>query len=56
MSQEQKVVDFENLEASRDAFKGLDVGFCCIGTTKAKAGTVSHLKNECYLSILIVIL
>lgn len=38
------MVDFENLEASRDAFKGLDVGFCCLGTTKAKAGTVSCLK------------
>ncbi|XP_052802830.1 oxidoreductase HTATIP2-like [Mya arenaria] len=35
---EQKVVDFENLEEHRDAFSGHDVGFWCLGTTRAKAG------------------
>ncbi|WAR03164.1 HTAI2-like protein [Mya arenaria] len=37
-SKEQKVVDFENLEEHRDAFSGHDVGFWCLGTTRAKAG------------------
>lgn len=43
---EQKVVDFENLEASRDVFKGADVGFCCIGTTKAKAGASGFVRVD----------
>lgn len=43
---EQKVVDFENLEASTDVFKDLDVGFCCLGTTKAKAGTSGFVRVD----------
>lgn len=35
------MVDFERLSEHAAAFQGHDVGFCCLGTTKAKAGTVS---------------
>ncbi|GCB71974.1 hypothetical protein scyTo_0008987 [Scyliorhinus torazame] len=34
----QEVVDFEKLDEYASAFQGHDVGFCCLGTTKAKAG------------------
>lgn len=37
----QEVVDFEKLDVYAQAFQGHDVGYCCLGTTKAKAGTVS---------------
>lgn len=39
--QAQEVVDFEKLEDYAAAFQGHDVGYCCLGTTKAKAGAVS---------------
>uniref|UniRef100_A0A6I8PLW9 HIV-1 Tat interactive protein 2 n=1 Tax=Ornithorhynchus anatinus TaxID=9258 RepID=A0A6I8PLW9_ORNAN len=35
----QEVVDFEKLDEHSSAFQGYDVGFCCLGTTKAKAGS-----------------
>ncbi|KAH3882598.1 oxidoreductase HTATIP2-like [Dreissena polymorpha] len=35
---EQKVVDFEKLDEYADTFKGHDVGFWCLGTTRGKAG------------------
>lgn len=38
--QVQKVVDFEKLDEYGEAFQGHDVGYCCLGTTKAKAGAV----------------
>jgi len=42
--QEQRVVDFENLDAHADAFKNFDVGYCCLGTTRRQAGAVrSHI-------------
>jgi len=34
----QKIVDFEKLDEHEDAFKDLDVVFCCLGTTRGKAG------------------
>uniref|UniRef100_A0A8V0YP38 Protein HTATIP2 n=1 Tax=Gallus gallus TaxID=9031 RepID=A0A8V0YP38_CHICK len=34
----QAVVDFERLAEHADAFRGHDVGFCCLGTTRSKAG------------------
>ncbi|XP_076450349.1 protein HTATIP2-like [Babylonia areolata] len=43
---EQKVVDFENLDASRHVFKGADVGFCCLGTTKAKSGASGFVRVD----------
>lgn len=35
------MVDFERLSEHAAAFQGHDVGFCCLGTTRAKAGVVS---------------
>uniref|UniRef100_A0A3Q3W0F5 Protein HTATIP2 n=1 Tax=Mola mola TaxID=94237 RepID=A0A3Q3W0F5_MOLML len=34
----QQVVDFEKLDDYAAAFQGHDVGYCCMGTTRAKAG------------------
>uniref|UniRef100_A0A2I3HY94 Protein HTATIP2 n=1 Tax=Nomascus leucogenys TaxID=61853 RepID=A0A2I3HY94_NOMLE len=34
----QEVVDFEKLDDYASAFQGHDVGFCCLGTTRVKAG------------------
>ncbi|CAM2115640.1 unnamed protein product [Caretta caretta] len=34
----QQVVDFEKLDEYSASFQGHDVGFCCLGTTKAKGG------------------
>jgi len=34
-------VDFENLNAYADSFKDFDVGYCCMGTTRAQSGAVS---------------
>lgn len=43
--QVQEVVDFEKLDDHAAAFQGHDVGYCCLGTTRAKAGAVSsHIK------------
>ncbi|XP_077309735.1 protein HTATIP2-like [Lithobates pipiens] len=39
----QEVVDFEKLDDYAAAFQGHDVGFCCLGTTKAKSGETSNL-------------
>ena len=39
--QAQEVVDFEKLDEHAAAFQGHDVGYCCLGTTRAKAGAVS---------------
>ena len=44
-SQEQTVVDFDNLDESAEVFQGHNVGYCCLGTTKGKAGTVSIQKG-----------
>jgi len=45
--QEQVVVDFENLDAYADAFKNFDVGYCCMGTTRAQSGAVS--ESHCFV-------
>uniref|UniRef100_A0A452V2W8 Protein HTATIP2 n=1 Tax=Ursus maritimus TaxID=29073 RepID=A0A452V2W8_URSMA len=34
----QEVVDFEKLDDYASAFQGHDIGFCCLGTTRKKAG------------------
>ncbi|KNE57667.1 hypothetical protein AMAG_18338, partial [Allomyces macrogynus ATCC 38327] len=41
----QKGVDFENLEASRRAFKGHQVALCLLGTTRADAGSADMLPR-----------
>ncbi|XP_050409995.1 oxidoreductase HTATIP2 [Patella vulgata] len=43
---EQRVVDFEKLNEHADAFSDLDVGYCCLGTTKGKAGTDGFIKVD----------
>ncbi|KAK3598776.1 hypothetical protein CHS0354_015578 [Potamilus streckersoni] len=35
---EQKQVDFDDLDSDADIFEGIDVGFCCLGTTRGKSG------------------
>ncbi|XP_077568609.1 oxidoreductase HTATIP2 isoform X1 [Stigmatopora nigra] len=42
----QKVVDFEKLDDYAEAFQGHDVGYCCLGTTKAKAGTQGFIRVD----------
>ncbi|XP_054469734.1 oxidoreductase HTATIP2 [Anoplopoma fimbria] len=42
----QEVVDFEKLEDYAAAFQGHDVGYCCLGTTKAKAGTDGFIRVD----------
>uniref|UniRef100_W5MBZ2 Protein HTATIP2 n=1 Tax=Lepisosteus oculatus TaxID=7918 RepID=W5MBZ2_LEPOC len=42
----QEVVDFEKLDDYAAAFQGHDVGFCCLGTTKAKAGTEGFVRVD----------
>uniref|UniRef100_A0A2I2YPI8 Protein HTATIP2 n=1 Tax=Gorilla gorilla gorilla TaxID=9595 RepID=A0A2I2YPI8_GORGO len=50
----QEVVDFEKLDDYASAFQGHDVGFCCLGTTRGKAGAgeveakVEELKFDRY--------
>ncbi|KAH8552884.1 hypothetical protein BGW37DRAFT_487560 [Umbelopsis sp. PMI_123] len=41
----QKIVDFENLEASRSDLKGYEDVFCCLGTTRADAGDASTFRK-----------
>ncbi|XP_065505169.1 oxidoreductase HTATIP2 [Caloenas nicobarica] len=43
---EQAVVDFERLSEHAAVFQGHDVGFCCLGTTKAKAGTAGFIRVD----------
>ncbi|XP_066503791.1 oxidoreductase HTATIP2 [Hoplias malabaricus] len=42
----QEVVDFEKLEDYAAAFRGHDVGFCCLGTTRAKAGADGFFRVD----------
>ncbi|XP_037553629.1 oxidoreductase HTATIP2 [Nematolebias whitei] len=42
----QEVVDFEKLDDHAAAFKGHDVGYCCLGTTRAKAGADGFVRVD----------
>lgn len=42
----QEVVDFEKLDEFSAAFQGHDVGFCCLGTTRAKAGAEGFVRVD----------
>ncbi|NXI96410.1 HTAI2 Oxidoreductase, partial [Psophia crepitans] len=42
----QAVVDFERLSEHAAAFRGHDVGFCCLGTTRAKAGAAGFVRVD----------
>lgn len=43
---EQKIVDFEKLSQSADAFKGHQIGFSALGTTRAKAGAEGFYRVD----------
>ena len=43
---EQNVVDYDNLDKSANSFKNVDVAFCCLGTTRAKAGKTGFIKVD----------
>lgn len=43
---EQKLVDFEKLSESADAFKGHQIGFSALGTTRAKAGAEGFYRVD----------
>jgi len=43
---EQAVVDYDNLAESEDKFSGVDSAFCCLGTTRAKAGKEGFIKVD----------
>ncbi|XP_066220533.1 oxidoreductase HTATIP2 isoform X1 [Saccopteryx leptura] len=42
----QEVVDFEKLDDYASAFQGHDVGFCCLGTTRRKAGADGFVRVD----------
>ncbi|KAE8297683.1 Oxidoreductase HTATIP2 [Larimichthys crocea] len=42
----QEVVDFEKLDDYAAAFQGHDVGYCCLGTTRAKAGVDGFIRVD----------
>ncbi|XP_044021427.1 oxidoreductase HTATIP2 [Siniperca chuatsi] len=42
----QEVVDFEKLDDYAAAFQGHDVGYSCLGTTRAKAGTEGFIRVD----------
>lgn len=43
---QQEVVDFERLDDFSSAFQGHDVGYCCLGTTRAKAGADGFVRVD----------
>lgn len=45
-SVEEKIVDFDKIEEHSDAFEGLEVGFCCLGTTRAASGAAGFYKVD----------
>ncbi|XP_063150078.1 oxidoreductase HTATIP2 [Candoia aspera] len=42
----QEAVDFEKLDEFAAAFQGHDVGFCCLGTSRAKAGADGFVRVD----------
>ncbi|XP_013789268.1 oxidoreductase HTATIP2-like [Limulus polyphemus] len=46
MKYEQRVVDFEKIEDYGNAFQDLEIGFCCLGTTRGKAGVDGFIKVD----------
>lgn len=42
----QEVVDFEKLDDYAAAFQGHNVGYCCLGTTRAKAGADGFIRVD----------
>lgn len=42
----QEIVDFEKLDDYASVFQGHDVGFCCLGTTRKKAGAEGFVRVD----------
>ncbi|KAK3760199.1 hypothetical protein RRG08_010240 [Elysia crispata] len=42
----QQVINFDHLDDHRELFTGLDVGFCCLGTTIGKSGKQGFIKVD----------
>ncbi|XP_001380012.2 oxidoreductase HTATIP2 isoform X2 [Monodelphis domestica] len=42
----QEVVDFEKLDEYASSFQDYDVGFCCLGTTRSKAGADGFVRVD----------
>lgn len=38
----KQIIDFENIDNFKDAFKDHNVGFCCLGTTRKLAGSAEN--------------
>lgn len=43
---EQRIVDFDNLDEYAVSLKGFNIGLCCLGTTKGKAGAEGFYKVD----------
>ena len=43
---EQNQVDFDNLDAHVKSFDNVDTAFCCLGTTRGKAGKAGFIKVD----------
>ena len=39
-------MDYDKLDEHADAFKDADLAFCCLGTTRAKAGKEGFVKVD----------
>lgn len=43
---QQKVANFDEIETNTEVFRGADIGYCCLGTTRAKSGRDGFLKVD----------
>jgi len=43
---EQRVIDFDHLDQHKSAFENCTIGFCCLGTTRAKSGADGFVKID----------
>ena len=43
---EQKLVDFDKLDDNKEAFNEAEIAFCCLGTTRGKAGKEGFIKVD----------
>lgn len=45
-------VDFDKILEREDAFKDIDYGFSCLGSSAVKRGSVSSLDHYCILLLI----
>ena len=43
---QQKLVDFDKLDENKEAFNEAEIAFCCLGTTRGKAGKEGFIKVD----------